>query len=124
MHPDVIAIWAKTKGQGWGVGGAFMFFGHMSSFNKNCRYFSYFFMKTNVGEFIYKCLAEGLLMLKSIFWEIKKNIVNLSSAELAQRVVKVKATGIQVCLCPNCLYRGYSRLLYSTLDIKKIKVVI
>ena len=30
MHPDVVAIWAKSKAQG-----AFVYFGHMSSF-KSC----------------------------------------------------------------------------------------
>ena len=43
-------------------------------------------------------------MAKPIFWENKKNIINLSSAELAQRMVMVKAgIGRQWVLIPSML---------------------
>ena len=36
MHPDVVAIWAKTKEREGGGGERFMYFGYMSSLVNYC----------------------------------------------------------------------------------------
>ena len=47
-------------------------------------------------------------MSRSVFWENKKNITNLSFAELAQGMVKVKTpTGICVYASWYCVYFTY-----------------
>ena len=52
--------------------------------------FSYFLPENRL--FNISCKLEDILheMSKTIVWENKKNIINLSSVELAHRVVKIK----------------------------------
>ena len=65
------------------------------------KYFSYFSQKIGFGSSCNMSYGDNLHeMPKSIFWENKKNIVSLSSAEFAQRVVMVKILSSSLaCFC-------------------------
>ena len=75
--------------------------GKMFSADDLLKYFSYFSQKTGFDISCKLSLIETICMKYQILFygENKKNIINLSSAELAQRVIKVN----EVCNKSNCM---------------------
>ena len=54
------------------------------------RHFEIFFLFSKKTGFKVSCNGDNLhVMSKPVFWENKKDIINMSSSEFGQRVVKV-----------------------------------
>ena len=60
---------------------------------------------SNAGDNLYEMSNRVFLHeINPVFWEEKKNVINLSPAELAQRVVKVKANRFTFLHILKCIF--------------------